>query len=165
MKVGEIGEVIVKSKINMKGYWRNEKATAEALKNGWVYTGDLGTLDEDGYLYLIDRKKDMIISGGYNIYAREVEDVLYTHPAVGEAAVIGVPDEEWGESVKAVVALKPGMSASEQDIIQFCKEKLASFKKPKSVDFVSELPKTSIGKISKKDLKAPYWANQERAIH
>ena len=165
VKVGEIGEVIVKSKINMKGYWRNEKATAEALKNGWVYTGDLGTLDEDGYLYLIDRKKDMIISGGYNIYAREVEDVLYTHPAVGEAAVIGVPDEEWGESVKAVVALKPGMSASEQDIIQFCKEKLASFKKPKSVDFVSELPKTSIGKISKKDLKAPYWANQERAIH
>ena len=165
VKVGEIGEVIVKSKINMKGYWRNEKATAEALRDGWVYTGDLGTLDEDGYLYLIDRKKDMIISGGYNIYAREVEEVLYTHPAVDAAAVIGVPDEEWGESVKAVVVLKPGMKASEQEIIQFCKEKLASFKKPKSVDFVPELPKTSIGKISKKDLKAPYWANQERAIH
>jgi long-chain acyl-CoA synthetase len=163
--IGEVGEVIVKGKINMKGYWRNQEATAEALRDGWVYTGDLGTFDEDGYVYLIDRKKDMIISGGYNIYAREVEDILHTHPAIAEAAVIGVPDEEWGESVKAVVALKPGMTLAEEDVIQFCKERLASYKKPKSVDFVGELPKTSIGKIAKKDLKAPYWANQERAIH
>ena len=163
--IGEVGEVIVNGKINMKGYWRNQEATAEALRDGWVYTGDLGTFDEDGYVYLIDRKKDMIISGGYNIYAREVEDILHTHPAIAEAAVIGVPDDEWGESVKAVVALKPGMTLTEEAVIQFCKEGLASYKKPKSVDFVGELPKTSIGKISKKDLKAPYWANQERAIH
>jgi len=162
---GEVGEVIVKSKINMKGYWRNEEATKEALKDEWVYTGDLGTFDEDGYVYLIDRKKDMIISGGYNIYAREVEDILHAHPAISEAAAIGVPDDEWGESVKAVVVLKAGMTLSEEEVIQFCKERLASFKKPKSVDFISELPKTSIGKISKKDLKAPYWANQKRAIH
>ena len=165
VKIGDVGEVIVKSKINMKGYWRNQKATLEALKDGWVYTGDLGTLDEDGYIYLIDRKKDMIISGGYNIYAREVEDILHTHPAIAEAAVIGVPDDEWGESVKAVVALKAGMTLSEEGVIQYCKERLASYKKPKSVDFLPELPKTSIGKISKKDLKAPYWANQKRAIH
>ena len=165
VKIGEAGEVIVKSKINMKGYWRNQKATAEALRDGWVYTGDLGTFDEDGYIYLIDRKKDMIISGGYNIYAREVEDILHTHPAIAEAAVIGIPDDEWGESVKAIVALKPSMTLSEEEVVQFCKDRLASYKKPKSVDFVSELPKTSIGKISKKDLKAPYWANQKRAIH
>lgn len=165
VKIGEAGEVIVKSKINMRGYWRNQKATAEALRDGWVYTGDLGTFDEDGYIYLIDRKKDMIISGGYNIYAREVEDILHIHPAIAEAAVIGIPDDEWGESVKAIVVLKPSMTLSEEEVVQFCKDRLASYKKPKSVDFVSELPKTSIGKISKKDLKAPFWANQKRAVH
>jgi acyl-CoA synthetase (AMP-forming)/AMP-acid ligase II len=165
VKPGGVGELIVKGKITMKGYWNNPEATAETIKDGWIYTGDIGTADEDGYIYLIDRKKDIIISGGYNIYAREVEDLLHAHPAIAEAAVIGVPDDECGESVKAVVTLKPGMSATEEEIIQFCKERLSSFKKPKSVDFVAELPKTSIGKISKKDLRAKYWEGQERAIH
>jgi len=165
VKPAEVGEVIVKGKIAMKGYWNNPEATAETIKDGWVYTGDLGTTDDEGYIYLVDRKKDMIISGGYNIYAREVEDVLYTHPAIAEAAIIGVPDEEWGESVKALVVLASGMSATEQELIQFCRERLASYKKPKSVDFVPELPKTSVAKIDKKKLRAPYWAGQERAIH
>ncbi len=165
VKPAEVGEVIVKGKIAMKGYWNNPEATAETIKDGWVYTGDLGTTDDEGYIYLVDRKKDMIISGGYNIYAREVEEVLYTHPAIAEAAIIGVPDEEWGESVKALVVLAPGMSATEQELIQFCRERLASYKKPKSVDFVPELPKTSVAKIDKKKLRAPYWAGQERAIH
>jgi len=162
---GEVGEVVVKSPITMKGYWLNQKATEETLKEGWIHTGDLGTMDADGYLFLVDRKKDMIISGGYNIYAREVEDVLHAHPAVSEAAVIGVPDESWGESIKAFVILKPGKTATGEEIIAFTKERLASFKKPKSVEFVSKLPRTSVGKISKKDLRAPYWQGQERAIH
>ncbi len=165
VKPGNIGDVIVKGKITMKGYWQNLEATAEAIKDGWLYTGDIGYFDADGYLYLLDRKKDMIISGGLNIYAREIEEVVQTHPAVAEVAVIGVPDEEWGESVKAIVVLKSGMSSSAEDIIQFCSKILARYKKPKSVGFVSELPKTSLGKISKKDLRAPFWAGQERAIH
>jgi long-chain acyl-CoA synthetase len=162
---GEVGEVIVKGRITMKGYWNNPQATAEALKDGWLYTGDLGTFDEEGYLCLVDRKKDMIISGGYNIYAREVEDVLQTHPAIATAAVIGVPDDEWGECVKAVVVLKAEMKVTEEQIINFCKERLASFKKPKTVDFVPKLPETSVGKIDKKSLRAPYWKAQQRAIH
>lgn len=162
---GEVGEVVVKSPITMKGYWQNTETTRETLKDGWIHTGDLGTMDEDGYLFLVDRKKDMIISGGYNIYAREVEDVIHVHPAVSEAAVIGVPDEDWGESIKAFVVLKPGETATEKEIIAFTKERLASFKKPKSVEFLSALPRTSVGKISKKDLRAPYWEGQERAIH
>lgn len=165
VKPGGVGEIIVKGKITMKGYWNNSEATADTIKDGWIYTGDIGTADENGYIYLIDRKRDMIISGGYNVYAREVEDVLHAHPAIEEAAVIGVPDDEWGESVKAVITLKPGMTATEEEIIQFCKGRLSSFKKPKSIDFIAELPKTSIGKISKKDLRAKYWKGQERAIH
>ena len=162
---GEIGEIIARSKILMKGYWKKPEATAEALKDGWIHTGDLGKMDEDGYLFLIDRKKDMIISGGYNIYAREVEEVIHEHPSVSETAVIGIPDEKWGESVKAFVILKPGKTATEEEIVQFTKERLASFKKPKSVEFVSDLPRTAASKISKKDLKAPYWEGKERSIN
>ena len=163
--VGEIGEVIIRGPNMMQGYWKKPEATAETLKGGFVHTGDLGRMDEGGYLYLVDRKKDMIISGGYNIYAREVEDVVHAHPAVLEAAVIGVPDDVWGESVKAVVVLKEGMQATEEEIIQFTKERLASFKKPKSVDFVSKLPRTAAGKTSKKDLRAPFWVGKTRAIN
>lgn len=165
VKPGAAGEIIVKGKITMKGYWNNPDATAATIKNGWIYTGDIGSADEDGYIYLVDRKKDVIISGGYNIYAREIEDALHAHPTIAEAAVIGVPDEEWGESVKAIIALKNGMTATEKEIIQFCKARLSSYKKPKTIEFVSELPKTSIGKISKKDLRTKYWRGQERAIH
>jgi acyl-CoA synthetase (AMP-forming)/AMP-acid ligase II len=161
----EVGEVVVRSKIVMKGYWQNPDASKEALKDGWIHTGDLGRMDADGYLFLVDRKKDMIISGGYNIYAREVEDIIHAHPSVSEAAVIGVPDENWGESIKAIVILKPGETATQADIITFCRLHLASFKKPKSVEFVDALPRTSVGKISKKDLRAPYWMDHDRSIH
>lgn len=161
---GEKGEVITRGKVCTAGYWNNPRATADAVRDGWVHTGDVGWMDEEGYLYLVDRKKDVIISGGENIYAREVEDVLNGHPAVAEAAVVGVPDEEWGEAVKAVVALKPGMRATGEEIIQFCKERLSSYKKPKSVDFLAELPRTAAGKISKKDLRDPHWAGRARKI-
>ena len=161
---GGKGEVITRGKVCTAGYWNNPQATAETVRDGWVHTGDVGWMDEEGYLYLVDRKKDVIISGGENIYAREVEDVLNGHPAVAEAAVVGVPDEEWGESVKAFVALKPGMRATGEEIIQFCKERLSSYKKPKSVDFLGELPRTAASKISKKDLRDPYWAGRARKI-
>lgn len=161
---GETGQVLTRGAVCMPGYWNNRKATAKTIKGGWVHTGDIGWMDEEGYVYLVDRKKDIIISGGENIYAREVEDVLNSHPAVAEAAVIGVPDEAWGEAVKGIVALKPGMAATSQEIIEFCKERLSSYKKPKSVDFLPELPKTAAGKISKKDLREPYWSGRERKI-
>ncbi len=160
----ETGEVITRGAVCMSGYWNNPKATADTVKDGWVYTGDIGWMDEEGYLYLVDRKKDAIKTGGENVYAREVEDVLNSHPAVAEAAVIGVPDEAWGEAVKAVVALKPGMTATAEEIMQFCKERLSSYKKPRTVDFLPELPKTAAGKISKKDIRDPYWAGRERKI-
>ena len=164
VKPGEIGEITVRSEHVMKGYWQKPEATAEALKDGWLHTGDLGMMDEDGYVFLIDRKKDIIISGGYNIYAREVEEVLNNHEAVAEAAVFGIPDPEWGESVKAVVALKPGVQATENELTEFCRKSLASYKKPKSIDFLSELPKSSLGKIAKKELKDKYWQGYNRRI-
>lgn len=160
----EAGEVITRGAVCMSGYWDNPEATSSTVKDGWIYTGDVGWMDEEGYLYLVDRKKDAIKTGGENVYAREVEDVLNAHPAVAEAAVIGVPDEAWGEAVKAVVALKPGMKASADEIMQFCKERLSSFKKPKSVDFLPELPKTAAGKISKKDIRKSFWAGRDRQI-
>jgi long-chain acyl-CoA synthetase len=125
------------------------EATAETIRGGWLYSGDLGYMDEDGYVYLVDRKKDMIISGGENIYSREVEDALYLHPAVADATVIGVPDDKWGESVKAIIVLKEGMEASDKEIIDFCKGRLAGYKKPKSVEFRTSVTKTATGKIKK----------------
>jgi len=140
----------------MKGYWRNEAATVEATQNGWLHTGDVGYMDDEGYVFLVERSKDLIISGGENIYPREVEEVLIRHPAVREVAVIGVPDAEWGEAVKAVVALVTGQAVSAAELIEFCKHRVASYKKPKSVDFVDEIPKNNYGKILKKDLRAKY---------
>ena len=160
-----IGEIIARGPNIMKGYYRKEKETAEILRGGWLYTGDVGIMDEDGYVYLIDRRKDMIISGGENIYSREVEDVLYQHPAVADAAVIGVPDEKWGESVKAIVVLKEGMKATEQELIDFCKARLASYKKPKSVEFYDSVPKTATGKIKKAEIREKYWAGKTRRIN
>ncbi|MFH1623756.1 MAG: long-chain-fatty-acid--CoA ligase, partial [Pseudomonadota bacterium] len=153
VKPGEIGEIIVKGDNVMKGYWKLPEETAETIKNGWLHTGDMATVDEEGYIFIMDRKKDMIISGGENIYPREVEEVLYSHPSILEAAVIGVPDEDWGESVKAFVVLKEGEKASEQEIINFCKENLASYKKPKSVEFLDVLPRTAAGKVLKRELR------------
>ncbi len=149
----ETGEIIARSDCLMKEYFRMPEKTQETIKNGWIYTGDIASMDEVGYIYILDRKNDLIISGGINIYPREVEEVLYTHPAVVEAAVVGVPDDEWGEKVKAYIALKPGTIATEQEIIDFAKGKLASYKKPKEVEFLDSLPKGSTGKILKKELK------------
>ena len=157
---GEVGEILVKSEGVMQGYWQLPAETTKCIKDGWFHTGDLGILDEDGYLFHIDRKKHMIISGGENIYPAEVENVLHTLPEILEAAVIGVPDEKWGETVKAVVVLKQGKSLSERDIIDFCKKNLASYKKPTSVDFVQELPRNAAGKVLKNVLRDRYQNNK-----
>lgn len=164
VKPGEVGEILVKNQTLMKGYWNQPEKTASSLRNGWLYTGDMATVDNDGYIYIVDRKADLIISGGENIYPREIEEVLYTHPAVLEAAVIGVPDEKWGESVKAFISLKQGTTATEIEIIDFCKQYLASYKKPKLVEFLSELPKNPSGKIVKTVLRDKYWSDQERRV-
>jgi acyl-CoA synthetase (AMP-forming)/AMP-acid ligase II len=161
---GEIGEIVTRSDLVMKGYWRNPEATAETLRGGWLHTGDVGYLDEDGYLFIMDRSKDMIISGGENIYPREVEEVLARHPAVREVTVIGVPDPHWGEAVKAVVALQPGHGATEQALIDFCRDHIAGYKRPRSVDFVGELPKNNYGKILKRELRAQYWEDRGRKV-
>jgi fatty-acyl-CoA synthase len=152
----EVGEIVVKGDSVTKGYWNRPEETEKTFKDGWLFTGDMAVVDTEGYVNIVDRKKDMIITGGENIYSVEVENVLYAHPAIYEAAVIGVPDPKWGEAVKAVVVLKPGKSVTEQEIIQFCKENIARYKAPKSVDFISELPKTGSGKIFKKGLKEKY---------
>ena len=161
---GEMGEIVVRGEVVMKGYWRNPEATAETLRGGWLHTGDLGIMDEKGYVYILDRAKDMIISGGENIYSREIEDVILKHPAVYEVAVIGVPDEKWGESVKAIVALRPGHKATGEELINFCKEHLASYKKPKSVDFIDAIPKNPYGKVLKRELREKYWAGEARRV-
>ena len=163
--VGEVGEIVARSDRMMKGYWRLPKETAETIRDGWLHTGDMARMDKDGYVYLVDRKKDVIISGAENIYSREVEEVLYMHPAVLEAAVVGVPDKKWGESVKAVVVLKPGATATEEEIIDFCKEHLASYKKPRSVEFWDNLPKTGSGKIQKNMIRERYWQGYEKRVH
>jgi len=154
----ETGEIIVRGENVASGYWRMPEETAETFRDGWLYTGDMGYRDEDGYVFLMDRKKDIIISGGENISSREVEEVILKHPGVKEVAVIGLPDEVWGEAVKAVISLKPGYEGSitEKEIIEFSRSRLASYKKPRSVDFVTALPKTALGKIAKGQLKRFY---------
>ncbi|OLS40726.1 long-chain fatty acid--CoA ligase [Bacillus sp. MRMR6] len=161
---GEIGEVIARGPQVMLGYWQRPEETAKTIRNGWLHTGDMGYLDNEGYLFLVDRMKDLIISGGYNIYPREVEEVLYQHPAILEAAVIGVPHEKWGESVKAVVVTRPSHSLSEKEIIHYCKQKIAHFKCPKSVDFISTLPKSAVGKILRREIRSPYWQEKENKL-
>ena len=161
---GEMGEIAVRGEVVMKGYWRNPEATAETLRGGWLHTGDLGIMDERGYVYILDRAKDMIISGGENIYSREIEDTIVKHPAVYEVAVIGVPDEKWGEAIKAVVSLRPGQKATAEEIIDFCKQYLASYKKPKSVDFIDAIPKNPYGKVLKRELREKYWAGEKRRV-
>jgi fatty-acyl-CoA synthase len=157
----EVGEIIVKGDIVTAGYWNRPQETADTIKNGWLYTGDLAVIDSEGYVNIVDRKKDMIITGGENVYSVEVENVLYSHPAVLEAMVIGVPDTKWGESVKGIVALKEGCSATEEEIISYCKENIATYKTPKSIDFINELPRTGSGKLYKKALKDLYNKKQK----
>ncbi len=161
---GQRGEIVVRGGLVMKGYYKNEQATAEASAFGWHHTGDIGVIDEDGFVYIVDRKKDMIISGGFNVFPSEVEQVLWSHPAVQDCAVIGVPDEKWGEAVKAVVELKPGMQAAADELIDLARDKLGGVKAPKSVDFVAALPRSPVGKVLKKSLREPYWAGHERKI-
>jgi fatty-acyl-CoA synthase len=158
----EVGEIIVKGDTVTKGYWNRPEETADAIKDGWLYTGDLAVIDEEGYVDIVDRKKDMIITGGENVYSIEVENILYSHPAVLEAAVIGIPDPVWGEAIKAVVVLKPGADAAEHEIIDYCKKHIAGYKVPKSIDFVQELPKTGSGKIYKNKIKKAYSGDSSR---
>jgi acyl-CoA synthetase (AMP-forming)/AMP-acid ligase II len=158
------GQIIVRSEANMIGYLNRPDLTAETLRDGWMWTGDVATWDEDRYVFIVDRAKDMIISGGENIYSVQVEEAINQHPAVLECAVIGIPDAEWGETVKAVVVLKPGQEATEQEIIDEARKHLASYQKPRSVDFVSQLPKAPTGKILKRELRNPYWADNERNV-
>lgn len=161
---GQIGEIVVKGKNVMRGYWNQPELTREVLQDGWLFTGDMGRMDELRYLYIVDRKKDMIISGGENIYAKEVENVLSSHPCVAEAVVIGVPDEKWGEAVKGLVIKKRGADVSEEELISFCKSRLASYKKPKSIEFMDLFPKSAAGKVLKRDLRQKYWEGKERKI-
>jgi acyl-CoA synthetase (AMP-forming)/AMP-acid ligase II len=156
--LGTPGEILMKSTMMFRGYWNNDAATLETIRDGWCHTGDVGKFDDQGFLYLVDRKKDMIISGGENIYSREVEEAVLQHPAVSEVAVIGVPDAKWGEAVCAVVVLKPGIAATEAELIEHTRTLIASYKKPRSVRFVSELPKMPSGKVSKLELRRLYPA-------
>lgn len=166
LPLGEIGEICARGPMVMKGYWKQPEATAEAKRNGWMHTGDAGYMDEDGYVYLVDRTKDMIVSGGENVYSVEVEAALHEHEGVLEAAVIGIPHEEWGEAVHAVVVLRPGAQIVEEELIVHCHERIANYKCPKSISFVEDqLPKSGAGKILKRDLREPYWANRERRIN
>jgi acyl-CoA synthetase (AMP-forming)/AMP-acid ligase II len=160
----EVGEIIVRGDIVTPGYWQLPEETAKAFKNGWLYTGDMAVMDEEGYVTIVDRKKDMIVTGGENVYSTEVENTLYRHPAVLECAVVGIPDEKWGEAVHAIVVLKPAMKATEQELILFCKERIARYKSPKSVEFMQELPKTGSGKIEKKKLRDRYWPDALKKI-
>ena len=162
--VGEVGEIVVRGPTMTAGYWDRPDETAEVIRNGWLHTGDLARMDEDGYIYVVERKKDMIISGGKNIYCPEVEEVLYRHPAVLEATVFGIPDDYWGEAVKAAVALKPGKEVTEEELIEFCAQSISGWKKPKSVDFLKELPKSPTGKIIKRVLRDKYWEGAEKKI-
>jgi acyl-CoA synthetase (AMP-forming)/AMP-acid ligase II len=162
---GEVGEIICRTAQNMKGYWNLPEATANTIRGDWLYTGDAGYLDKDGYLYIHDRIKDMIVSGGENIYPAEVESVLFSHPAVADVAVIGVPDDHWGEAVKALVVKKPGAEAGAEEIIAFARERIAHYKAPRSIDFVEVLPRNPAGKILKRELRAPYWAGRERQVN
>ncbi|MRX72240.1 long-chain-fatty-acid--CoA ligase [Bacillus lacus] len=150
---GQLGEVIVAGPQIMKGYWNMPEETAAAVREGWLYTGDIGSMDEEGYLSIVDRKKDMIIAGGYNIYPRDIEEVLYEHPAVQEAVVVGVPDAYRGETVKAFIVLKDGAAASEDDITAFCRKQMSAYKVPSYIEFRQELPKTSVGKILRRALR------------
>ncbi|MEM7252907.1 MAG: AMP-binding protein, partial [Pseudomonadota bacterium] len=161
----DVGELAVRGPNVMQGYWNKPEQTAEVLQGGWYYTGDLGFTDDEGYVFLVDRKKDMIVSGGENVYSTEVEDVLYRHPEVLEAAVFGVPDETWGEAVHAVVVPRSD-GVSPEELIRHCRDSLGGYKVPKAIELRNEeLPKSGPGKILKRELRAPYWDHQDRQIN
>lgn len=161
-----IGEICVRGPDVFAGYWRASEQSAEAFDGaGWLHTGDLARVDHEGYIHIVDRKKEMLVSGGFNVYPTEVEAVLAQHPAVFEACVIGIPDERWGEAVQAVVVLRTAMQASADELIDFCRDRLAGFKRPRSVDFVAALPRNANGKISRKEVREPYWQGRTRRVN
>ncbi len=161
---GEKGEIVVCGDLVMRGYYNNPQATEEAGAHGWHHTGDIGTIDDDGFVYIVDRKKDMIISGGFNVFPSEVEQVIWAHKAVQDCAVVGVPDEKWGEAVTAVVELKPGETVTGEDLIALCKDKLGSVKAPKQVEFWDALPRSPVGKVLKRNIRARFWEGRDRAV-
>ncbi|HTG21480.1 MAG TPA: acyl-CoA synthetase, partial [Reyranella sp.] len=160
----EAGEICVRAAHAMEQYWKRPEQTAETFKGGWLHTGDIARADERGYLYIVDRKKDMIVSGGFNIFPREVEDVLSSHPDVAMAAVIGVPHEKWGEAVAALIVVKAGTTPSAEALMQLVKDRKGGPHAPKQVEFVDALPLTAVGKVDKKVLRAKYWAGQARQV-
>jgi acyl-CoA synthetase (AMP-forming)/AMP-acid ligase II len=161
---GTAGEVVIRGDVVMAGYWHDKSATETTLRNGWLHTGDIGLLDETGYLFLLDRVKDVIISGGNNIYPREVEEVLVTHPAVAQAIVIGVPDDYWGEAVHAVVVVGHSQTVTGQELIDFCGQHLAGYKKPKDVSLVESLPVSGHGKVLRREIRDTYWQGRQRKV-
>jgi len=161
---GEVGEIVARGPQLMRGYWQRPEATADVLRDGWLHTGDVGLLDADGFLYIRDRLKDVIVTGGLKVYPQMVEQVLAAHPAVAEAAVVGVPDERWGEGVHAVVVARSGVVVTETELIGFCRERLGGFQCPKSVGFVVALPRTATGKVLKRALREAYWSGQDRRV-
>ena len=163
--LGTMGEICFSSKGVVKKYWKKPEDTAETFKNGWFHTGDMGMMDEEGYVYILDRKKDIIISGAENISAREVENIIYTHPAVLECAVIGVPSDKWGEEVKAIVVPRQGMTITPEQIIDYCRDKMAGYKRPRSAEVWKELPRNPSGKILKREIRERYWVGHKRRVH
>jgi long-chain acyl-CoA synthetase len=164
MPRGEVGELLVRGPQVMSSYWKMPEETVQALRDGWLFTGDIARMDDDGYFYIVDRKKDMIIAGGYNVYPREIDEVLYEHPRVLDAVTIGIPDPYRGETVKAFVVLKSGEWASEEEIIRFCKERLAAYKVPKSIEFRESLPKSMVGKVFRKELRMESLRRYEEQV-
>ncbi|UVE17112.1 long-chain-fatty-acid--CoA ligase [Pseudomonas sp. LS44] len=161
---GTVGEIVVRGPNVMLGYWKKPEATAQALRNGWMHTGDGGYMDTDGFVFVCDRLKDMIVSGGENVYSAEVETAIASHPAVAQGAVIGIPSDRWGETVHAVVVLKPGASVSEAEIAAHCRERIAGYKVPRSVEFRDALPLSGVGKVLKTELRKPFWDNHNKGI-
>jgi fatty-acyl-CoA synthase len=161
---GKIGEIVVKSPVVMKGYWNKPESTAQSVKDGWMHTGDAAYIDEDGFIFIYDRVKDMIVTGGENVYPAEVENAIFGHPQVADIAVIGVPDEKWGEAVKAVVVAKPGAPHDADSILAWARERIAGYKVPKSIDFVEAIPRNITGKILRRELRKPYWEGRDRMV-
>ena len=162
---GEAGEIAVRGELVTPGYYKNPEATAEVRKQGWHHTGDIGVMDQEGFITIVDRKKDMIITGGFNVFPNEVEQVLTAHAAVQDCAVIGVPDEKWGEAVKAVVQLKHDAEVTDTELIDLVKVEIGAVKAPKSIEFVDDLPRSPVGKVLKADLRKQYWTGHDRAVN
>ena len=165
LKVDRSGEVLARSNVVLEGYWDQPEATADAIKDGWFWTGDGGFVDDENYVNISDRIKDVIISGGENVSSIEVEDTLFSHPAVAEVAVLGVPDERWGETVLALVVLQPGTEATEAELIEFCRGRMAHYKSPRRIEIRTELARTATGKLQKFKLRAPFWEGRERQVN